>query len=114
MAVKKVTRKKRDIRKVDKGQAHIHASFNNTIVTITDTNGNALAACSSGALGFKGSRKSTAYAAQQASEAAARGAKEYGLRSVEVFVKGLFCASFACSSSRAVTSIWQYSAGKEN
>lgn len=75
MAVKKVTRKKRDIRKVDKGQAHIHASFNNTIVTITDTNGNALAACSSGALGFKGSRKSTAYAAQQASEAAARGAK---------------------------------------
>ena len=76
MAVKKVTRKKRDIRKVDKGQAHIHASFNNTIVTITDTNGNALAACSSGALGFKGSRKSTAYAAQQASEAAARGAKE--------------------------------------
>ena len=88
MAVKKVTRKKRDIRKVDKGQAHIHASFNNTIVTITDTNGNALAACSSGALGFKGSRKSTAYAAQQASEAAARGAKEYGLRSVEVFVKG--------------------------
>ena len=81
MAVKKVTRKKRDIRKVDKGQAHIHASFNNTIVTITDTNGNALAACSSGALGFKGSRKSTAYAAQQASEAAARGAKEYGLRS---------------------------------
>ena len=83
MAVKKVTRKKRDIRKVDKGQAHIHASFNNTIVTITDTNGNALAACSSGALGFKGSRKSTAYAAQQASDA-----KEYGLRSVEVFVKG--------------------------
>ena len=81
MEVKKVTRKKRDIRKVDKGQAHIHASFNNTIVTITDTNGNALAACSSGALGFKGSRKSTAYAAQQASEAAARGAKEYGLRS---------------------------------
>ena len=69
MAVKKVTRKKRDIRKVDKGQAHIHASFNNTIVTITDTNGNALAACSSGALGFKGSRKSTAYAAQHASEA---------------------------------------------
>lgn len=88
MAVKKVTRKKRDVRKVDKGQAHIHASFNNTIVTITDTNGNALSACSSGALGFKGSRKSTAYAAQQASEVAARGAKEYGLRSVEVFVKG--------------------------
>ena len=88
MAVKKVTRKKRDVRKVDKGQAHIHASFNNTIVTNTDTNGNALSACSSGALGFKGSRKSTAYAAQQASEVAARGAKEYGLRSVEVFVKG--------------------------
>lgn len=85
---KKVVRKKRDIRKVDKGQVHIHASFNNTIITFTDLNGNALTACSSGALGFRGSRKSTAYAAQQAAEKAAIAAKEYGIRSVEVYVKG--------------------------
>lgn len=88
MAGKKVVKKRRDIRKVDKGQVHIHASFNNTIVTFTDMNGNALSACSSGALGFRGSRKSTAFAAQQACEVAAKGAKEYGVRSVEVYVKG--------------------------
>lgn len=88
MAVKKIVKKKKDLRKVDKGQVHIHASFNNTIVTITDTNGNALAACSAGSLGYRGSRKSTAFAAQQAAEIAAKKAKEYGLRSVEVFVKG--------------------------
>ncbi len=88
MAVKKVVKKKKALRKVDKGQAHIHASFNNTLVTITDTNGNALAWSSAGSLGFRGSRKSTAYAAQQAAEVAAKGAKEYGVRSVEVFVKG--------------------------
>ncbi len=88
MAVKKVIKKKKALRKVDKGQAHIHASFNNTLVTITDTNGNALAWSSAGSLGFRGSRKSTAYAAQQAAEVAAKGAKEYGIRSVEVFVKG--------------------------
>ncbi len=76
------------MRRVDKGQAHIHASFNNTIVTITDANGNALSWSSAGSLGFRGSRKSTAFAAQQAAEIAAKGAKEYGLRSVEVFVKG--------------------------
>lgn len=85
---KKVVKKKRDIRKVDKGQVHIHASFNNTIVTFTDMNGNALSWCSSGSLGFRGSRKSTAFAAQQAAEVAAKGAKEYGIRSVEVYVKG--------------------------
>ena len=79
MAVKKVVKKKRDIRKVDKGQVHIHASFNNTIVTFTDMNGNALSWCSSGSLGFRGSRKSTAFAAQQAAEVAAKGAKEYGI-----------------------------------
>ena len=89
MAGKKVVKKRRDIRKVDKGQVHIHASFNNTIVTFTDMNGNALSACSSGALGFRGSRKSTAFAAQQACEVAAKNAKEiYGVRSVEVYVKG--------------------------
>lgn len=88
MAGKRVVKKKKDLRKVDKGQAHIHASFNNTIITITDTNGNALSWCSSGSLGFRGSRKSTAYAAQQAAEVAAKGAKEYGVRSVEVYVNG--------------------------
>ena len=88
MAQKKVVRKKRDMRKVDKGQVHIHASFNNTIVTVTDINGNALTLCSAGALGFRGSRKSTAFAAQQAAEVAAKAAKEYGVRSVEVYVKG--------------------------
>lgn len=76
------------MRKVDKGQVHIHASFNNTIVTVTDINGNALTQCSAGALGFRGSRKSTAFAAQQAAEVAAKAAKEYGVRSVEVYVKG--------------------------
>ena len=88
MAVKKVVKKRKELRKVDKGQVHIHASFNNTIVTFTDMNGNALSACSAGALGFRGSRKSTAFAAQQAAEVAAKAAKEYGLRSVEVYVKG--------------------------
>jgi len=88
MAGKKIVKKKKDVRKVDKGQVHIHASFNNTIVTFTDMNGNALSASSAGALGFRGSRKSTAYAAQQAAETAAKAAKEYGLRTVEVYVKG--------------------------
>ena len=89
MAGKKVVKKRRDVRKVDKGQVHIHASFNNTIVTFTDMNGNALTQCSSGALGFRGSRKSTAFAAQQAAEKAAKAAKDtYGIRSVEVYVKG--------------------------
>ena len=87
-ATKKIVKKRKDARKVDKGQAHIQASFNNTIITITDMEGNALSQCSAGALGFRGSRKSTAYAAQQAAEKAAMAAKEYGLRSVEVFVKG--------------------------
>ena len=76
------------MRRVDAGQVHVHASFNNTIISITDMNGNLLSACSSGALGFKGSRKSTAFAAQQAAETAAKAAKEYGLRTVEVYVKG--------------------------
>ena len=88
MAVKKVSKKKKVLRHVDKGQVHIQASFNNTIITVTDMDGNALSQCSAGALGFRGSRKSTAYAAQQAAEKAALAAKEYGGRSVEVSVKG--------------------------
>jgi 30S ribosomal protein S11 len=88
VAQKKTIKRRKDMRRVDKGQAHIHASFNNTIVTITDANGNALVQSSAGALGFRGSRKSTAFAAQQAAETAAKAAKEYGLRSVEVYVKG--------------------------
>ena len=87
MAVKKTT-KKRITKNIDKGCVHIHASFNNTIVTVTDEQGNAIAACSAGALNFRGSRKSTPYAAQMAAEEAARRAMEHGLRSVKVFVKG--------------------------
>ena len=89
MAVKKkVVKKRKDIKKVDKGQVHIQASFNNTLVTITDTQGNVISWSSAGSLGFKGSRKSTPFAAQMAAETAAKAAKEHGLRSVEVFVKG--------------------------
>ena len=87
-AQKKVVKRRREIKKVDKGQVHIKSSFNNTIITVTDMNGNAISQCSSGALGFRGSRKSTPFAAQQAAETAARAAMEHGLRSVEVYVKG--------------------------
>ena len=82
------TRRRKELKKVDKGQAHIQSSFNNTLVTITDMSGNAISWSSAGSLGFKGSRKGTPFAAQQASETAAKAAKEHGLRSVEVFVKG--------------------------
>ena len=88
MAVKKTTTKKKVTKNIDKGCVHIHASFNNTIVTVTDEQGNAIAACSAGALKFRGSRKSTPYAAQMAAEEAAKRAMEHGLRSVKVFVKG--------------------------
>ena len=88
MAVKKVVKKRKESKNVDKGQVHIKSSFNNTIVTVTDTNGNDIAHCSAGALGFKGSRKSTPFAAQMAAEAAGKVAREQGMRSVEVFVKG--------------------------
>ena len=81
-------RRRKELKKVDKGQAHIQSSFNNTLVTITDMNGNAISWSSAGSLGFKGSRKGTPFAAQMASETAARAAKEHGLRSVEVYVKG--------------------------
>ena len=83
-----VTRKRRELKKVDRGQAHIQSTFNNTLVTITDMNGNAISWSSAGSLGFKGSRKGTPFAAQMAAETAAKAAKEHGLRSVEVYVKG--------------------------
>ena len=88
-ATKKTAIKRRRERKnVEKGAAHIRSTFNNTMVTITDLQGNALSWASSGGLGFRGSRKSTPFAAQMAAETAAKAAKEHGLRSVEVYVKG--------------------------
>ena len=80
--------KKRAKRQVADGMAHIHASFNNTIVTITDRQGNALSWATSGGSGFRGSRKSTPFAAQVAAERAGEAAQEYGLKNLEVFVKG--------------------------
>ncbi len=91
MATKKVVvrAKKKKIKKnIEKGMAHINSSFNNTIVTLSDTAGNVLSWSSAGELGFKGSRKSTPYAAQSAATEAAKRAMEHGLRIVEVFVKG--------------------------
>lgn len=88
VAGKKVARKRRERKVVEKGQVHIRSSFNNTMVTITDMNGNALSWASAGEMGFRGSRKSTPYAAQTAAETAANAAMEYGLKSVEVYVKG--------------------------
>ena len=85
---KGAARRRRDRRVVERGQAHIQSSFNNTIVTITDSVGNALSWASAGELGFRGSKKSTPYAAQMAAEKAAGAAKDYGLKTVEVFVKG--------------------------
>ena len=84
---KKVT-KKRVKKNVEHGQAHIQASFNNTIVTLTDAEGNAISWASAGGLGFRGSRKSTPYAAQTAAETAVKAALVHGLKSVDVFVKG--------------------------
>ena len=80
--------RRRDRKNVEKGQAHIHSSFNNTIVTITDPMGNAISWASSGAMGMRGSRKGTPFAAQMAAETAAKTAYEHGMRFVEVFVKG--------------------------
>ncbi len=88
VATKKVGRKRREKKNVDKGAAHIRSTFNNTIVTITDTAGNALSWASAGGLGFRGSKKSTPFAAQSAAETAAKAAMEYGLKTVEVYVKG--------------------------
>ena len=85
---KKTTTRRKERKNIDRGQAHIHSSFNNTIVTITDVQGNSISWASSGGLGFKGSRKSTPFASQMAAEAAAKAAMEHGLKSVEVYVKG--------------------------
>ncbi len=84
----KKSSKKRVKKHIERGQAHIQSTFNNTIVTLTDVEGNALSWASAGGLGFKGSRKSTPYAAQQAAEAAAKAAMIHGLKTVEVMVKG--------------------------
>ena len=83
-----VRTKRRERKNIEKGAVHIRASFNNTIVTITDLTGNTISWASAGELGFKGSRKSTPFAAQSAAETAAKAAMEHGLKSVEVFVKG--------------------------
>lgn len=88
MAVVKKTKKRKSTKNIDKGAVHIQASFNNTMVTFTDASGNTVSWSSAGSLGFKGSRKSTPFAAQQAVEAAAKSAKEQGIKSVEVYIKG--------------------------
>ena len=85
---KKATKKRRERKNVEKGAAHIRSTFNNTIITITDMNGNAVSWASAGELGYKGSRKSTPYAAQMAAETAAKIAVDQGMKSVEVYVKG--------------------------
>ena len=86
--VKKISRKRREKKLVERGVAHISSSFNNTIVTITDVNGNALSWASAGGMGFRGNKKSTPFAAQMAADIAAKASTEFGLKSVEVYVKG--------------------------
>jgi small subunit ribosomal protein S11 len=113
---KKVVRKKKEKKNISNGVAHIQATFNNTMITITDTTGNVLAWSSSGSKGFKGSRKSTPFAAQIAAEDAAKKAQEHGVRNIEVYVKGpgsgresalraLQAAGFSISFIRDVTAI---------
>lgn len=85
---KTATRKRREKKNIERGAAHIRSSFNNTLVTITDLQGNAISWSSAGSLGFRGSKKSTPFASQMAAETAARAAMEQGLRTVEVYVKG--------------------------
>ena len=85
---KKVVKRRRERKNIEKGTVHIRATFNNTIVTVTDTAGNAISWASAGELGFKGSGKSTPFAAQSAAETAAKAAMEHGLKSVEVYVRG--------------------------
>lgn len=82
------TRRRRERKNIERGSAHIQSTFNNTIVTITDVTGNTISWASAGGLGFRGSRKSTPFAAQQAAEVAAKAAMEHGMKTVEVFVKG--------------------------
>lgn len=88
MATTTKTKKKRISKNIDRGAVHIKSSFNNTLVTFTDVNGNVISWSSSGKLGFKGSKKSTPFAAQQSVEDAAKVAKEHGIRNVDVYVKG--------------------------
>ena len=87
-AKKTVIRRRRERKNIEQGQVHIQSTFNNTIVTITDMQGNAISWASAGELGFRGSKKSTPFAAQTAAETAAKAAMEYGLKTVEVYVKG--------------------------
>jgi len=112
----KLTRKKKERKNVLNGIAHIQSTFNNTIITITDMNGNVLAWSSAGSQGFKGSRKSTPFAAQMAAENAAKKAQEHGVQNIEVYVKGpgsgreaalraLQAAGFTVSLIRDVTPI---------
>ena len=82
------TRRRREKKNIERGCAHIQSTFNNTIVTISDVKGNVLSWASAGELGFRGSRKSTPFAAQTAAETAAKAAMEHGLKTVEVYVKG--------------------------
>ncbi|MDR1064904.1 MAG: 30S ribosomal protein S11 [Oscillospiraceae bacterium] len=84
----KARTRRRERKNIEKGAVHIRSSFNNTMITITDVSGNAISWASAGEMGFKGSRKSTPYAAQTAAETAAKAAMEHGLKTVEVFVKG--------------------------
>ena len=88
IAKKARPRKRREAKHVSQGVAHIHSSFNNTIVSISDMTGGAIAWASAGGMGFKGSKKSTPFAAQMAAESAARKSMEHGMKQVEVFVKG--------------------------
>ena len=91
MAARKSRRtpvRRRDRKNIERGAAHIRSSFNNTIVTITDVQGNAISWASAGGLGFRGNKKSTPFAAQMAAEKAAKAAMEHGMRTVDVFVKG--------------------------
>ncbi len=85
---KRVVKKRRERKNIEKGAAHIRATYNNTIVTITDVNGNAVSWASAGELGFRGSKKSTPFAAQMAAETAAKAATEHGMKTVDVYVKG--------------------------
>ena len=88
VVAKKVVKKRRERKNIEKGAVHIQATFNNTIITISDAEGNTISWASAGELGFKGSRKSTPFAAQSASETSAKLAMDHGLKTVEVFVKG--------------------------
>jgi len=112
----KIVRKKKERKNVLNGVAHIQSTFNNTIITITDMNGNVIAWSSAGSQGFKGSRKSTPFAAQMAAESAAKKAQEHGVQNIEVYVKGpgagreaalraLQAAGFSVSLIRDVTPI---------